>query len=169
MNDRWVTRATCFGLLGALLAMICRSTVLDLDLFHEMALFREALATGWLPARDSFAYTPTVDLVVHHEWGTGAVLYLATVATGFGAAGLVALKYVVCGLVVLGCVWCARLRGAGEVSMAILAPIAIALGSLGVTTIRAQLFTLGLLTVQLLLFEQDRKGGLGWLAVFLIV
>ncbi len=169
MNDRWVTRATCFGLLGALMATICRSTVLDLDLFHEMALFREALATGWLPAGDPFAYTPTVELVVHHEWGTGAVIYLATVASGFGAAGLVALKYIVCGFVVLGCVWCVRLRGAREVSIALLAPVAIALGSLGVTTIRAQLFTLGLLTLQLLLFEQDRKGGRRWLAVWLPV
>ena len=169
MNDRWVIGATGFGLLGGLLATICRSNVVDLDLFHEMALFREALAVGWLPAGDPFAYTPTVDLVVHHEWGTGAVLYLATVASGFGTAGLVVLKYLVCGLVVWGCVRCARLRGAGVVSMAILGPIGIAMGALGVTTIRAQLFTLGLLTLQLLLFEEDRKGGRWWLAVWLPV
>ena len=56
--------------------------LLDPDMFHEMALAREILATGRVPLADSFAYTPTVMPVIHHEWGTGVVLYVVAMHGG---------------------------------------------------------------------------------------
>ena len=74
-----------------LLAVHSKSMMVDVDVFHEMALYRAALRDGAVPTEDQFAYTPTVSPCVHHEWGTGLVLYHATAS--FGAAGLVALRY----------------------------------------------------------------------------
>ena len=49
--------------------------VIDLDIFHEMALFRESLALGHISTVDHFSYGPTLPYVVHQEWGSGAVAY----------------------------------------------------------------------------------------------
>ena len=77
---------------GALFALALSTiSFVDPDLWHEMALFREAVTLGHLPDDDCFAYTPTISPSVHHEWGTGAVLYGVTAALGWG--GLMALKY----------------------------------------------------------------------------
>src|SRR5579859_8165074 len=63
----------------------------DPDLFHEMALARETVKLHHVPAQDLFAYTPTVSPVIHHEWGTGIVLYAATKIGG--SSGLLAIRY----------------------------------------------------------------------------
>jgi hypothetical protein len=142
-------------------------TVADLDMFHGMALFREAVATGSLPHRDSFAYTPTVYPVVHHEWGTGALLYLITVAAGFGASGVMLLKYLLVASLLVVCAWCARLRGATIPIAGILAPPALYLAAVSFASIRAQLFSVVFLAVLLLLLESDRRGGRWWIAAWL--
>jgi len=89
-------RVVYFGLLWALLAVLSLRTDVDWDVFHELALIREAVALDRLPTRDVFAYTPTVTPVVPHKWGTGAVLYLVTVSSGLGAAGLLPLRSSLC-------------------------------------------------------------------------
>ena len=167
--DDWVRWTARIGLATGLLALVGRCRIADLDMFHQMALFREALATGWIPLKDVFAYTPTVEPVVHHEWGTGAVLYLVTVGMGLGGVGLMALKYLLTAATAAGCVVCARLRGADERVFIWLAVPVIGLAWVGFTTIRAQVFTLLLLTVLLLLLEEDRRGRRWWLAVWLPV
>ncbi len=75
------------------LAMVCRLNEVTHDAFHEMALFRDYCVTGNFPTVDHFAYTPTIDPVVHHEWGTGAVLYFVTTTTGLGLVGLTILNF----------------------------------------------------------------------------
>ena len=102
-----------FGLAGGFLAAISRLNIVDLDLFHEMALIREAFRLGFLPRADTFSYIPTISPVVHHEWGTGLILYLVTVQLGLGAAGLMVLKYLLAAFIALGCLWFARRQGAG--------------------------------------------------------
>ncbi len=47
--------------------------IADPDVWHEMALAREALASGWVPLEDRFGFTPTVYPSVHQEWGAGLV------------------------------------------------------------------------------------------------
>lgn len=167
LPDNWVKWVARIGLAGGLVALVGRCRIADLDMFHQMALFREALASGWIPVRDIFAYTPTIAPVVHHEWGTGAVLYLVTVGLGLGGVGLMTLKYLLTAGTAAGCVLCARLRGADERVFLWLALPAIGLAWVGFTTIRAQVFTLLLLTVLLLLLEEDRRGRRWWLAIWL--
>lgn len=159
--------AVCFGLLGMTLATACRVTVVDLDLFHEMALFREMLSLGRMPLEDSYAYTPRINPVVHHEWGTGGILYLVTVASGLGASGLMILKYSLSFTLGLGCFVNARRRGGGLPVFAFLTPIALTLGWVGFSTVRAQLFTLVCLVLLFFFLNEDRRGRRWWIWAWL--
>jgi hypothetical protein len=165
---RWVF----FGLGGAFLAAISRLTIVDLDLFHEMALIREAFRVGYLPRVDTFSYLPTIAPVVHHEWGTGLILYLLTVQLGLGAPGLMLLKYLLAAFIALGCFFFASRQGAGYAVFSFLALLGIALGWGGFSTIRAQLFTLSFLIIFLFLMEADRRGKTwalwAWLPLYLV-
>lgn len=136
-------------------------------MFHEMALVREALATGTLPRGDVFAYTPTVSPVVHHEWLTGAVLYFVAVVTGLGGAGVRLLQVLLFAGTVLACYRCARLRGAGGAELAIFAPLVALVIGIGLTPVRAQMFTFLFVACLLLLLEQDRQGRRGWVGLWL--
>src|SRR5439155_10079495 len=102
--------ATLLGLAIFFLSHISWINLADHDMFHMMALFRETLRIGHVPLADRFAYTPTIYPSVHHEWGSGAILYL--VATRLGAGGIMLLKYLLTAVVAAGCVICARRRGA---------------------------------------------------------
>jgi hypothetical protein len=136
-----IARLAAFAALTAMfLAHLGLLTFVDPDLWHEMATAREMWAQGAMPLADCFAYTPTVYPVVHHEWGTGALLYVVALLGGpvlliiakyaltFGTAGL--------------CFAAARRRGASWEVILSLAPVTILAGIIGFTTIRAQLFTL---------------------------
>ncbi len=92
-------------------AYIARMNEVTHDVFHEMALFREALLGDALPQQDVFAYTPTVSPSVHHEWATGAVLYWVTLGTGMGVMGLTVLKFLLAAALWLALYRVARMRG----------------------------------------------------------
>ncbi len=169
MTALCLRRIVIFGLFGILLATLSLGTGIDLDVFHELALIREAIALARLPTWDVFAYTPTVDPVVHHEWGTGAVLYLVTVWSGFGATGLMVLRYLLCLFIAGGAYVCARRRGATEPVLSFLALVALMLLRIGFTTIRAQVFTLALLVVLMLCLTADSKGRRWWLPLWLVL
>jgi hypothetical protein len=169
VQRRWLRWVTWLGLAAALLALISPMRVADCDMWHQMALFREAVAQGSMPREDVFAYTPTVSPVIHHEWGHGAVLYLLTVTAGGGAEGLMVLKYLLTAAIAIGCVRCAMRRGAHWEVAAWLGLLAIVMGRVGLTTLRAQVFTLLLLVVLLLLLEEDRQGRRWWIALWLPV
>lgn len=165
--DRAQTRTTwaAMGLLFA--AIVTVDAFADPDMFHEMALIRQAVELGHLPLQDDFAYTPTLSLIVHHEWGTGAVLYCLTRFTG--SAGILTLKYLLAAAIGLGVVICARKRGADVVVLGPLLPLAIFLGDIGITTVRAQMFTLGGLTCLLFFLEADRAGRRRWIGPWLLL
>ncbi|MBM4000381.1 MAG: hypothetical protein FJ297_12740 [Planctomycetes bacterium] len=164
-----VRRATLFGMAGVFLASLSSLTVVDLDLFHEMALAREAIRIGHLPRTDPFAYTPTVDPVVHHEWGTGIVLYAVCSASGLGSVGLMAFRYAVSFGIGWGALACARRRGAGLALASFLAPLAISLSWMGFTVVRAQLFTLAGLVALLWFLTEAERGRAWWIPAWLIV
>ena len=163
--NRWLVLG---ALAAALLAVASKNMVVDLDLFHEMALYRQAEVEGSMPTTDAFAYTPTNESVVHHEWATGAILYVLCVSLGWGAAGLLALKYALTFGIGLGCYWYVAKNDGSLAVFAMLAAVALNVGGwMAFTNIRAQLFTLYFLVVMLLLLDIDRRGQKWWIAVWL--
>ena len=141
--------------------------VVDPDLFHEMALARAALQRGEMPSQDLFAFTPTVLPSVHHEWGTGMALYW--IVTRFGAAGLLALKYLLGFSVALLAVKAARLLNAGWEVLCLLSPLALMMADIGFSNVRAQFFTLLFLTALLVMIQWDRKGRRLWVVGWLLL
>lgn len=161
----WVLLALAAGFV----AYTARMHEITHDAFHEMALYRQALIQGEMPQVDVFAFTPTVDTSVHHEWGTGAVLYWATVGSGLGLAGLSLLKF---GLI--AALWfvlyrIARLRGAHPIVFGCIAFAVFPVMWVGFATVRAQLFTLLALALQLWMLESDWRGRRMWVFAWLVV
>src|SRR5581483_11849988 len=128
---------------------------------------REIVAHGRVPDRDVFAYTPTMELVIHHEWGTGIVLYAASTASGLDGAGLMLLKHALALGMGIGCYLVARRRGASPTLFALLAIVGIQLSVFAFSTIRAQVFTMFFTVCLLYFLEQDDRGRRGWIAVWL--
>ncbi|MCC6508775.1 MAG: hypothetical protein IT423_06690 [Pirellulaceae bacterium] len=169
-RDRQATRQLIGWLLAALafsfLALVTRLNEVTHDAFHEMALFREFVVTGVFPQVDLFAYTPTVNPSVHHEWGTGAVLYFVTTTTGLGLTGLTILRFALMGTLWSMLYRVARLRGVHPMLFAMLAITVYPMLWVGFATIRATLFTLVFLSIQLWMHEVDRRGGRYWLVAW---
>ena len=128
------------ALAAMFLAHLGMLTFVDPDLWHEMALARELIAAGTMPLVDEYAYTSTVQPVVHHEWGTGVVLYAVSMLGG--STSLMTLKYALSFGTAILCCAAARRRGASWEVLFSVAPLTILSGIIGFTTVRAQLFTL---------------------------
>lgn len=139
--------------------------VADVDLWHAMSLARESLALGYVPHADRFAYTPTVAPSVHHEWGSGMILY--GLATHAGAWSILVLKYALALGIAALCAVCARRQGATATLLAFLAPLAVWLVRLGFAPLRAQIYSFLLFAALLCFFEMDRRGRRGWMAACL--
>jgi len=164
-----ISPAVVAGYLALALAFLAGGAgtgFIDPDSWHQMALFREALVLGQLPRSDPFAYTSTVEPLVHHEWGTGALLYVA--GTGFGALGFALLRDTLALSVAALCVACARRRGAEVGVLWATLPVAVLMAWIGVTTVRAQMFTLLFLALLLWFLELDRAGRRWWIAPWLV-
>jgi hypothetical protein len=127
--------------------------IFDPDGYHEMALFRHWLWTGVFPLGDVFAFTPTVFPAVHHEWGSGAILYLCV--TAFGAPGVMVFRWIL-SLAIFVLAARLALRRSSAAVVAFCALLAILLGRIGFTTIRAGVYTMLLLAVFLTLLDDDR-------------
>jgi hypothetical protein len=153
------------ALAGALLAGGTR--FLDPDAWHQMALIREALASGRIPRADPFAYTSSVEPMVHHEWGMGVVQY--ALARTLGWPGFALLRDVLAVGVLAACLLCARRRGAGYPVLWATLPVAVLMLWVGITTVRAQMFTLFFLATLLLLLELDRAGRRWWTLPWLLM
>lgn len=162
---RWVVWSAAIAAISFLLFHIRDMSFCDPDMWHEMALFRQTLIEGRVPREDRFAYTPTVSPSIHHEWGSGAVFY--AVATTFGASGIIVLKFALVAAVVSCCYWCARRRGASAPVFLFVTPAMSVFSSYGFATIRAQGFTLVLLSLMLCLLEADQRGRRWWIVLWL--
>ena len=158
------------ALSAAVFMVASKNMTVDLDLFHEMALARQIDQEGAMPLTDSFAYTPTLPKVVHHEWLTGVFLYWVCVKWGGGAVALATLKYLLAAGVAGGCYWYARRNDVPIYLFAALAPLALLVGGwMAFTNIRAQVFTLLFLVITFHLLDSDRRGGRWWIAVWIPV
>ncbi len=144
------------------LAYVARLHEVTHDVFHEMALAREAFVAGF-PTVDVFSFTSTVNPTVHHEWGTGAILYWATAGSGLGLWGLSALRMLLMALMWLALYRTARLRGAKPIVFALFSAIVFPMFWVGFSTVRAQMFTLVFIAIQLWLQERDWRGSRAWL------
>jgi hypothetical protein len=165
----WASAGVVLLLLALALRVLANVRAVDIDLFHEMALFREILHLGYVPRTDSFAYTPTNDPTVHHEWATGGVFYLVTVAMGLGTHGLMLLRLGLLAGITAFCISVARKRGAGLVELSVLAPLAVVFYWTGVSPVRAQLFTFFFLAVLLWMLELDRGGSRRWIPFWFVL
>ncbi len=150
----------------AFVALISRLGEVTHDAFHEMALFREWLATGVFPKVDVFAYTPTVTPSVHHEWGVGAILYCVTVSTGLGLTGLSILKFALTAILWFMLYKTARLRGVHPYLFVAFSLTVFPFLWVGFATIRATLFTLVCVSIQLWMQELDARGSRKWIVAW---
>lgn len=153
----------CAGLALVLVALWSTSRLrfVDPDLFHGLSLAREILREGDVPAIDSFAYTPTVRPVVHHEWGAGLLFY--GVVQTLGKNGLVALRELLAFSALALAALTARRRGASWPVLALLAPLVLVPGAASFTTVRAQLVTLLFAALLVALLEADARGARRWI------
>jgi hypothetical protein len=154
------TKTLPYLLAWLLLLVAGMSTAVDLDVWHGMALAREMVRLGAMPLDDQFAYTPTIHPSVHHEWGSGMVLYL--LATSGGLVALQALRLALIGVMVFGALRAARRGGASTPALVLLGPLAAMMMWIGLTAVRSQMFTLAFLAVWLAWLADDRTGRRGW-------
>ena len=157
--------ACCFLL--AFFLVRTAAPVADLDNWHEMATIRESLAAGRLLQTDIYAYTPTLDQVVDHEWGAGALLYLTMKA--FGGWAIVPLKTLVVLLTASAVFVCGRLRRVDFREAAVFLPLVIPGFALGCATLRAHLYSFLFFAVLLCLLELDSAGYRRWIAPWLAI
>jgi len=139
--------------------------IADLDLWHQLALAREAWQTGYIPLHDSFAYTPTLPLIVHHEWGAGVVAL--AVLSAFGGPGLMLLNFALAA----GALWLAlavaRRRGAGAWILVVGAVLMAPLMAGGYQPVRAQAYGFLFFCGALYCAECERAGSRRWIVCWL--
>lgn len=167
--DNWRGSAAVLGVfaVGALLCLgVFQTNFIDPDVWHEMALIRQARLDGALPTQDTLAYTATVEPSIHHEWGTGLILFAA--AHSLGGFGLVLLKSLLTAGIAVACVSAVRRSGASAAVFCGLAPVAIFLSWYGFSTVRAQMFTLLFTGVLMAQLAKDRKGQRRWAVAWLL-
>ena len=144
------------------------ANVVDLDIFHEMALVRESLALGHIATTDHFSYGPTLPYVVQHEWGSGGIAYF--VATRFGSPGLLLFKYFLAALLAWLCIATARTRNPDPLpALCWLAPIAIFFVGAAFSPIRAHLYSLVFTACLFYFLESDRCGKRRWIVIWLLL
>jgi hypothetical protein len=156
-------QALAWSVLGAMFLYRISLNVADLDLYHQMALAREALRLGAIPKSDVFAFTPVLPTVVHHEWGAGFIAL--AVAGVLGGGGILALKYGLGAALALLTVRTAARVGGNLASVAFAAPIAIVLADEGFSPVRPQLYTFLFAAITLACAERDRVGDRRWIVL----
>lgn len=157
------------GVSLAFVAYIARLSDVTHDAFHEMALVRAFFDSGQFPTDDVFAFTPTVSPTVHHEWGTGLILYWAAGASPLGLDGMAVLRLLVVAAIGLAAYRAARANGADPILIALCAPVVFPMLWVGFGTLRAQAFTLLFMLLQLLMQQSDWRGKRSWIAYWFIM
>ncbi len=154
------------ALLFGFFAYIARLNEVTHDAFHEMALAREWFRSGQFPLNDVFAFTPTISPTVHHEWATGVLLYWVAGASPLGLDGMSCLRLILVVAIAGTTYRVARNNGAHPLLIAACAPIAFPMLWVGFSTLRAQIFTLLFLVIQLLLQQSDWRGRRLWIVTW---
>ncbi len=168
-RDSRFVAAVGLATLLAFFAYIARLSDVTHDAFHEMALFRIFAESGVFPLGDMFAFTPTVYPTVHHEWGTGLVLYLAAGSSPLGLNGMAVLRMFLVVAIALTLYRVARNNGANPLLVCLCAPILFPLLWVGFATLRAQIFTLLFMLLQMLMQQSDWRGGKAWIVPWAVL
>lgn len=160
-------RGTIWAGLAALLISRLSWNVVDLDIWHEMALIRASLQAHRLLSVDVFAFGPKLPVVVDHEWGAGAVAYF--LAMNFGAAGILLFKYLVAGSIAAFVWMTARARGASLEAFSLVAPVAVLFLGAAFSPIRGHMYSLWFAALLLWFLECDRRGHRRWMVWWLLL
>lgn len=137
----------------------------DPDLWGYLAFGQLFWRGEGFPYRDIFAYAPTKEIWVYHEWLTGVVFY--PVYRLLGAPGLQLLKYCL-GLLTAGLIYLTARRKGGEPLVSAIALFLAGVAfSVGYSPVRAQLFTYLFWALSIFLLEtarqEERFARLWWL------
>lgn len=144
---------------------LSRDATLHHDIWHQMALCREALRLGHLPVSEIFAYSARLGVSMHHEWGAGAVALLL-VSAGGGTA-LMAWKFILMVPVVLSFWLQASSSRALWPAAAVLACFAAPLVSYSNLPVCAQAYSLAFFSLLVWMLHLDRGGNRIWPLFFL--
>lgn len=164
----WLTASLLLAAVSLFLAYIARLNDVLHDIFHAMALAREIISSGKFPTADCFAFSPTLNPTVHHEWGFGLIAYLVT-ANPIGDHLLMALRFLLVAVLLLSCYRVCRARGGNPLLFALGLLLVLPFFWVGFSTLRAQQFTLTFLALQLLMQESDWKNQRSWIAMWLVM
>jgi hypothetical protein len=130
------------------------NTAADPDLWGYMAFGRLFWESDKFPYKDVFAYLPTLDLWVYHEWLTGALFF--PLYQKFGASALQLLKYCI-GLGTMGLIYLTALRRGANAYATILVLCSISsILNFGYSPVRAQIFTFFFFALSLYVLETAR-------------
>jgi hypothetical protein len=133
------------------------NTTADPDLWGYLSFGWLFWETGNFPYHDVFAYLPTLNPWIYHEWLTGVVFY--PLYQTLGAPGLQALKYAF-GFTTLWVIFAtARRRGAGLVAAILALFLVQGFLATGYSPVRAQIFTYAFFPLTLYILETARLKG----------
>lgn len=135
------------------------------DVWHQLALIREAAHSGRLPTVELFAYTARLPVSIQHEWGAGAVALIFLIAAG--ASGLVALKFLLTAPVFLSFWRQAHALRSLWPTASLLACIAAPMVSYSNVPVCAQAYSLAIFSTLLWLLVLDWQGNRSWPFLFL--
>lgn len=164
----WLTVSLLLASFMLFIAYITRLNDVMHDVFHAMALARELVATGQYPQADSFAFSPTLNPTVHHEWGFGLIAYFVT-ANPSGDIFLMALRFILIAVMLLCCYRVCRSRGGSPLLFALGLTLVLPFFWVGFATLRAQQFTLTFIAIQLVMLESDWRNRKLWIVTWLIM
>jgi hypothetical protein len=171
-RDKTFTACLLVAVTVAFTAYVVRLSDVTHDAFHEMALARVWWETGRFPVDDVFAFSATVSPTVHHEWGTGLVLFWVSDLGPLGLDGMAILRWVLIVGLALLIYRIARNQGAHPFLLALCAPIVFPVLWVGFANLRAQLFTLVFLAMEILMLQSDARGRrrwiLGWAGLYVV-
>ncbi len=138
--------------------MVAGNNFADPDLWHRLAVGKLLFKTGAVPKTDIFAYTPTKELWIDHEWGSGAVFYF--IVENFGGWGLSFLRIITLFLTFLPVFLLNRLKSddSDSYKFGFYFVFIYALFAGFIDTIRSQSFTYVFFALWLYLLELIKRG-----------
>lgn len=156
----WPDKAIIFAFAALYCLNFSSQNLIDLDVWHQMAIFREFAETGAIPHKDPFSYTPVKPVFVHHEWGAGAMLYGLSMI--LGGNGILYLKYFLVFLIAAFTILSWRKHRIPMVVGLFCIPVIVLMAGYGLSPTRPQIMTFALVSGLLYSLAADRAGGRNW-------
>ena len=149
----WTHGIVLFGIIFLILGRLTAS-IADPDLWGYLSFGRLFWNSNGFPYHDIYAYTPTKDIWVYHEWLTGVIFYPLYV--WLGPASLQVMKYILGLGTALLILMTARQRGA-SLPMAVVGLLLVSpLFGFSYSPVRAQAFTYLFLALTLFILERSK-------------